>query len=194
MKSLFVGLVFKGRVLFVYYLHPQGMMMTYSASVSLMNNPRSHGLTFSRTWSIKHKIHIVLWVIESLSMPNFLRYTTPLFFCTKLHFSPNERLWPSPISGSFGMPEMDERPTTCVALFFSGPRHCRGRKAFCIHARLHSHSTHFTNTTQHPIQQNALFSSPHGVQTTMCEDGLLPVGLSHRGYRAEAVLSEIFFI
>lgn len=95
------------------------------------------------------EVHIVLWVIKSPLVPNFLRYFMPFFFCTTLHFCPNGLLWPLPISGSFGMSEMvelDKWPTTCVALFFSGLRHYHGQESF-----LHSHMSPFT---QHPFYKH----------------------------------------
>lgn len=168
-------------------------MMTYSASVSLMNNPKSHGLTFSRTWSIKHSSHCPLshWVTVNAQFSEVYHSTFLLYevtFLSKWMSVTIAHLW------LFWYAWNGWTAHHMCSLVFLWARTLQRQESF-LHSCTSSFTQHpFYKHNPTPTQQNALFSSPHGVQTTVCEDGLPPVGLSHRGYRAEAVLSEIFFI
>ena len=182
---------------FAYSLHSQGMVMT-PCTLSLMSNPRGRSLTCFRIWSIKHRF--------TLSSESLSHRQCPMFWGTPPHFSSIQSYI------SLQMDFCDHRPSLalleCLKWLYwtSSPPHVKpcfslgsetatGRKAFCIHTCLHSHSTHFINITRHPCSRK-----PYSLPCTehrplyVWGDGLPPAGLSHTGYRAEAVLSEIFFI
>lgn len=170
MKSLF-----KGRVPFVYYLHPQGMRMT--PFTLCWSDESNYGPKGSQPY-ILHDLVKPRFTLPSESLSHlsaqFPGAYCPIFLLYKVRFlSPNVLLWALPIPGSFGMSEMvvwDKRPATCAALFFSELRHCStGRKAFCIHTCLHLHSTHFINTTQHPYSRTP-YSLPHMEHRPLCEE------------------------
>lgn len=140
---------FKGKAPFVYCLHSQGKMMAPFTLCSLMSQPtapRGHSLTFSRTWS-NLGWHCPLNQFPEAQIPEVYY---PIFLLYKVTFlSPSVLLWPLPIPGSFGMSAMavlGKRPAACVALFFSGFRHCHRQESF-----LHSHMSPFT---QHPLHKH----------------------------------------
>lgn len=114
------------------------------------------------------QVHTVLRVIESPPVPNFLGYTTPFISCTKLHLSPNGLVWPSlALLLCLKWLYWTSGPPHVQPCFSLGSDPATGRKAFCIHTCLHSHSTHFVNTTRHPYSRTP-YSLPHKEYRPLC--------------------------